>query len=682
MRLWTRIAFCALATTAILLSVVHWRGTRRTTEVGQPFAGVPWRPPGYVGDETCARCHYDVAQNFHRSEMARSWGLVAEAEHIEPPGDVYDPNSQMHYEMSWRDGRLFVREYRLDGDGRETHSLEVEAKYHIGSGNHGRAYATESRGYLTKIPVGWYGDSEKWAMEPGYESGNMRFDRPIIPECVGCHGSLPAFIEGSVNRFRIPLPGPISCERCHGPGDEHVVAHSQGPAVIPAADQADPTIVNPARLAPNLAQDVCLQCHLQGDVMVDQPGSGLAQFRPGLRLREYRSYFFAGEQDPGKPASVGHVPRSQLSRCFTESGGKMTCMSCHDVHRPLDEVPVSSYNNRCLSCHTDRGCTRQLEPGETVTVGNCVSCHMPRVASGDIGHAVTTEHWIRRRPETGPLVDSAVPTPWSPAAGLPRGFFGDEPDGQLGAAVVRTPFLRSDPDRLEQALALLEKTIERRPEMLTCQLDLARGYYHAERFDEAIRILQRLIAADPGSTEACELLGLSYGSIGQADRSIKAYEEALRHNPDFASIDHHLAVLYSEQNRADRLLEMAKQVFSRHPDDARVLGLVARAQYIHAKDAEGALDLLTKAKKLDPMLVQLYMLEAQIAGERGQTKRAEQALRGAIMAQPDSVPAHLQLAIMLVRDRRFDEATTALKRVLELEPENEPARGLIRRLDQ
>jgi tetratricopeptide (TPR) repeat protein len=305
---------------------------------------------------------------------------------------------------------------------------------------------------------------------------------------------------------------------------------------------------------------------------------------------------------------------------------------------------------------------------------------MPRVASGDIGHAVTTEHWIRRRPESGPLVESGSSSGASPAPGLPRGFFGDEPDGQIGAAVVQTPFLRSDATRLDQAIGLLESATERRPEMLTWKLDLARGYYHAEHYDQAIETLQRVIAADPGSTDAWDLLGKSYGSTGQADRSIAAYEEAIRHNPHFAAADYHLALLYTEQGRAGQLLEMAKRVFADHPDDARVFGLVARARYASANDAAGALELVAKAKRLNPTLVHPYLLEAQIAFEAGETKRAEAALRGAIRADNNSAPAHLQLGIMLLRERRIDEAANALKRAVELEPENEQARTILDRL--
>ena len=44
----------------------------------------------------------------------------------------------------------------------------------------------------------------------------------------------------------------VGCERCHGPGSEHVKLKTRE------------TIVNPARLDYVHANDTCIQCHSQG----------------------------------------------------------------------------------------------------------------------------------------------------------------------------------------------------------------------------------------------------------------------------------------------------------------------------------------------------------------------------------------------------------------------------------
>jgi Tfp pilus assembly protein PilF len=610
--------------------------------------------------------------------MARSWSAIADAEPIETDGEVYDSKLDLHYRIQRRDGRLFVREYRLEND-EEVHSLEVEAKYAIGSGLHGRSYVAEQNGYLTVLPVGWYADAGQWRLSPGYEQHNQRFDRPVTAQCVGCHSTEPAYVEGSGNRFRPPLPERIGCENCHGPGAAHVAARRRGPPVESSETGTDPTIVNPAHLPPDRQQDVCLQCHLQGEIIVTQPGKGLLDYRPGLPLRDFRSDFFIHDQTGERPGSVSHVPRSHKSRCFTGSNGRLTCATCHDPHLPLGEVPTGFYNSRCLDCHSKMSCSRPLLAGQTPDSGDCVACHMPRVSSRDIGHAVTTEHWIGRRPDAGASLGEREPPPGPPTR-LPQGFWGDEPDGQLGSAVMLNPAYRSQPALLEQATELLEQATRKRPDATEWRLWLALGYFQAKRWQDAERTLQEVLRLAPDRIDARELLGRVYVQTGRRQLALDTFEETLRRCPDYAGVDADLAALYFQVQRGDRLLAMLDGAMKDHPPNPLVLGHAARAMISYTNDTQGALVLLRRAQKLDPFLVQPFMLEAQLALERGDWKRAEDSLRGALRAEPDSVTACLALAELLLRTDRGDEARDICQRVLEIQPNNGNAQSMLRRL--
>ena len=46
----------------------------------------------------------------------------------------------------------------------------------------------------------------------------------------------------------------------------------------------DRSIVNPARLPPALADNICISCHQTGDVRVLKPGKQMSDFRPGTAL--------------------------------------------------------------------------------------------------------------------------------------------------------------------------------------------------------------------------------------------------------------------------------------------------------------------------------------------------------------------------------------------------------------
>ena len=142
--------------------------------------------------------------------------------------------------------------------------------------------------------------------------------RAGVASCLDCHITYPR-----AGRERI---GPeaadraIGCERCHGPGGNHLAAV--------AAGFSDRAIVNPASASPQaVTQKRCNDCHI-----LDQ------RYRHG---------------DPEKPGWV----RSQgagwtWSRCNTESGGAFGCVTCHDPHKGVRSTTTAQYEAKCLACHS------------------------------------------------------------------------------------------------------------------------------------------------------------------------------------------------------------------------------------------------------------------------------------------------------------------------------------------
>ena len=138
----------------------------------------------------------------------------------------------------------------------------------LGSGNHARSYLHRTaRGTLIELPLGWY--SEKggyWAMSPGFDSRHPATRRLVSYECVFCHDGYPRIpaghdAPGSEPVFSGDLPEGIDCQRCHGPGGNHV-RHGANRG-RQSRDRFAPSIVNPARLSPKLRMDLCMQCHLE-----------------------------------------------------------------------------------------------------------------------------------------------------------------------------------------------------------------------------------------------------------------------------------------------------------------------------------------------------------------------------------------------------------------------------------
>ena len=60
------------------------------------------------------------------------------------------------------------------------------------------------------------------------------------------------------------------------------------------------------------------------------------------------------------------------SYCFKAARGRMTCLTCHSPHAPL-ETRVPAYDATCRKCHANQ------RHRANVAGKGCAECHMPKV---------------------------------------------------------------------------------------------------------------------------------------------------------------------------------------------------------------------------------------------------------------------------------------------------------------
>ena len=207
--------------------------------------------------------------------------------------------------------------------------------------------------------------------------GKPMFEGDGVRRCLYCH----------TTNFRAVLDqvGPeaadhsIGCERCHGPGGHHVAAV--------AAGFSDPAIANPGAGTAAEINQLCGQCHnIHRPDVLDKDRTDPVWYRfQALTLT--------------------------WSRCYTESQGTLSCVSCHDPHR-LAETSAARQEVHCLSCHGPEPGTAQAArashsdptPASTASrttcpvnpAKGCIDCHMARAWEKST-HTFKTDHFIRVR---------------------------------------------------------------------------------------------------------------------------------------------------------------------------------------------------------------------------------------------------------------------------------------------
>ena len=132
-----------------------------------------------------------IANTYALTGMARSFArLGAGKSWLGTAGRVHHKASDRHYTMLQRDGRFYQRRHEIGFGGTETNTIEVEAHYVIGSGNHAQTFLHRNTdGRLFEMPVSWYskqGRRERgegsgyWAMSPGYDKSAHQDFRRLI----------------------------------------------------------------------------------------------------------------------------------------------------------------------------------------------------------------------------------------------------------------------------------------------------------------------------------------------------------------------------------------------------------------------------------------------------------------------------------------------------------------------
>ena len=638
--------------------------------------------PRYVGDQSCRACHRSICDSFGRTAMGRAWYPPRTDDIIEDYSEnnhVYDPRRDLHYEMIVEDEKFFQREYRLDEHGAVTHELVQMVSDIVGSGAHVRSYATESGGYLSQMPISWFTEKKKWDLSPGYESFNHRFGRPIVPSCVACHSSYPRYVEASLNRYDRPVPNGIGCERCHGPAEWHVRVQRDG-WELPESSDTSESIVNPARLPNGLKDDVCFQCHLQGDVQFVFPGKGEFDFRPGHRLADYRSDFLAEHPDPDNFGIASHAVRMVQSRCYVASAGKMNCVTCHDPHIPLEDVQPDVYRQSCLGCHAEDSCRRVSDSSAADRTNDCVSCHMVRGQPFNVQHTVYTDHWIQRPRAERSATEYRRPTEFVSL----RDFWGDERrrEERLGMAHVAYAFNYSNGANLEHGIELLKSAANRNELHRDGLRKLGTAALVVGNAPLASFALERAIQKDPNDALARLSLGMALRALGEMDRALAQFEQTIQLAPSQLEAYREAANIYFERRQGEPALARLEESLRRNPAQPQALVSLAAVYCQLMNQTERGVEALGRAIELDPDDPMIRLALGQVFMRQNDLDAARAQLQHALSVAPDHVPALLTMARLhyLLQDK--PQAVDCLRRVLRIDPQNPYARNSLLELGE
>ena len=338
------------------------------------FTSVAVGQGDFVGSQACQECHAKIYDRWEKTLMANI--LVDVKEHPELVlGDFETPNPLVKFSL---DDVVF------------TYGSKWKQRYFTKTGDD----------YFV-FPAQWDVEGEVWRryyVENGkdwwaehYPADQMK--RPTGQTCDGCHSTNYNVETKAVTEWN------VGCEKCHGAGGDHAAAPEQI------------NIVNPARLDGARADDVCIQCHSQGQPH-EKPLNGIyydwpVGYQPGDRLNDYwmlEEHHLGEETFTHWPEGSAHKHRMQgndyvTSVMYTKG---VRCWSCHDVHgTDYNADLIKPANAVCLDCHGPdapagpRGSIEEHTHHAADSGGSkCVACHMPKIAK-TVGDNKVRSHTFR-----------------------------------------------------------------------------------------------------------------------------------------------------------------------------------------------------------------------------------------------------------------------------------------------
>jgi len=655
----------------------------------------------YIGSGRCAQCHETEVDAWRGSHHDLA---MAEASTETVLGDFNNIEFTAHGVKSRfyrKNGKYYVH---TDGPDGKMHDYAI--RYTFGWYPLQQYLIEFPRGHVQSLGLAWDSRSkeeggQRWFHLYPEEKVDYRNrlhwtqrEQTWNYQCAECHSTnLQKNYTLETDSYRTTWSEiDVACEACHGPGSQHadwaeqakqnqaIKKESDKGLVVDLADRdggswsIDARSGKPHRskLRENHTQlELCARCHSRrGQIWADyEYGKPLGNTHRLALLDEHLYY------PDGQIKEEVYVYGSFIQSHMYQEG--VTCSDCHEPH----SLQLRAKGNAlCTRCHSAELYDIQAHHHhEAGTAGAaCINCHMPqrnymvidaradhsmRVPRPDLSvklvklgtpNACTTCHADQKADWAAKAVAA-----WYPESRYRGPHYGES----LHAAVTGSL------DAAERLSALAADASQ--PSIVRATaIDYLRNYAQPQQ----LPLIETLLNDKDPLIRASAVRFLEVTDLRtRVDQGWLLLDDSDR----VVRLDttHILAPLLRQQlpeqyrSQLEKAIEeyvQALQVNAERPESHLNLGLIAIAM----GDAQKAEQEYRTALRLEPSFTPAYVNLADLYRQLGQDAAGEKLLHEGIAAASDNADLHYALGLLLVRQKRLDEALVSLRKATTLAEDN------------
>jgi tetratricopeptide (TPR) repeat protein len=198
-------------------------------------------------------------------------------------------------------------------------------------------------------------------------------------------------------------------------------------------------------------------------------------------------------------------------------------------------------------------------------------------------------------------------------------------------------------------------------------IEKASGLFVSEQYARAIPLLERVLSEDPHNLDAALRLATAYSTLGQEAQALRLFERAKGIAPQSPDVRTYFALHLARGPRFTEAIPMLEKIVAESPERLPALEALARLRERQGRPSE-ALAIWQRIHGLRrPAAVELVKV-GELAMEIEDTRTAIDAFEAARAGQGADFRHNLELGVLYLASRRFEDARGALDRVSPRHP--------------